>query len=417
MIAPVSVASLRGRRLRIAVVAWDMGHNGVIRAYYAAEMLSRKHDVELVGVNFRSFGTEIWEPIRDGRLRMRAFPGRALPQFVDDAERFTRDMRPDLVYVSRARLPSLLIGMLIKHRSGVPVIVDIDDLEFSFYGSGDGTGLALDALAALRDERGFRVSHGELWTRACHELIADADAVTVSNEVLQGIYGGTVLLQVRDERTFNRALYDRGTLRADLGFSPRDRVIMFIGTPKRHKGVTRIVDALTQLADPAYKLCIVGSIPDDDLRAQLHASPFVTVVGSRPVSEIPPLVTVGDLVCVPQDPDSAIARHQTPGKLTEALAMAVPVLAESVAPLAPFIAAGLVTPIGETPLARQIAALFADPDAMVATARRGRQFFLRRMSYAAGCRTFDDVVAGLDLDRRELPARWLKAYRLARDGG
>lgn len=389
-----------------------MGHNGVIRPYLHTEMLAREHDAELLGVNFPRFGTDLWEPLRDASVPIRRFAGRELPEFVADAEAFTRELAPDLVYVSRARLPSLLLGALIKDHCGAPVIVDIDDLELSFFGG--GSGLTLDELEQHRDEPGFKVAHGELWTRAVHELVTDADAVTVSNHVLQRIYGGTVLLQVRDERVFNPALYDRDAIRAELGFSPVDRVILFVGTPRRHKGLSRIVDALEQLQHLEYKLCVVGSVPDDGLRAELEAAPFVTIVAGRPLAETPALTTVGDLVCVPQDPESEIARHQTPGKVTEALAMRVPVLAEPVAPMEPFVTAGVVTPIGDAPLAEQISAMFADRDALASTADRGREYFLERMSYAAGLRTFEQVVAGLDLERRELPVAWRRAYGLAR---
>ncbi len=390
-----------------------MGHNAVIRAFYTAEMLSRKHNVELVGMNFPHHGTEIWEPIRGTALRMRSFPGRDLPEFVDDAERFTRDLHADLVYVNKARFPALLLGMLIKHRCGVPVIVDIDESELSFVPS--DAGISLDELERRRDRPDFRHPWGDSWTAAADNLVRDADAVTVNSEVLQPIYGGTILPQVRDELTFDPKRFDRDAIRSEFGFSPEDRVVLFAGTPKPHKGLHDVLDALEQLEDPRYKLCVVGSVADSELRTQLLAASRVKLLGFRPVSDLPRLTLVGDLVCLPQTPDSDVARYQTPSKLTEALAMGVPVLAEHSPPLAPFADKGLIHLIGEGSLAGRIFELFSDPDRLRRTAHRGREFFLERMSYAVGMQIFDRVLADLDLDRRELPPSWRRAYQLARE--
>jgi glycosyltransferase involved in cell wall biosynthesis len=400
------------RRLRITVVAWDMGHNAVIRAYYLADMLSREHNVELVGPNFPQHGTQIWEPIRPAALRTRSFPGRDLPEFVHDAERFIRHRQPDLVYVYKPRFPSLLLGMLLKHRCGVPVIVDIDESELAFVPSDER--ISLDELERRRSRPDFCQPWGDSWTAAADGLVSDADAVIVNSETLQPLYGGTILPQVRDERAFDPGRFDRDALRSELGFSRQDRVVLFAGSAKQHKGLQDVFRALEQLQDPRYRLCVVGSIADPELEAQLSAAPRVKLIGFRPVSEIPALTIVGDLVCLPQDLDSEITRHQTPGKLTEALAMGVPVLAEQSPPLAPFAARGLIHVIGAAPLAQRISELFDDAAGMRGTAQRGRKFFLERLSYAAGIKTFDRVVAELDWDHRELSPNWRRAYQLAR---
>ncbi len=144
-----------GNRMRVTVVAWDMAHNGVIRAYYLADMLRRHYDVTLIGANFPHHGTRIWEPIRSGDVRMRSFPGDRLPGFVERAERAVHGIQTDLVYACKARLPSLLVAMLLKHIHGVPVIVDVDERELSFHRATEG--ISLDERRA--SPRGPRLQH------------------------------------------------------------------------------------------------------------------------------------------------------------------------------------------------------------------------------------------------------------------
>jgi glycosyltransferase involved in cell wall biosynthesis len=404
-----------GKRMRITVVAWDMAHNGVIRAYYLADMLRRQYDVTLIGANFPHHGTKIWEPIRSGDVRMRSFPGDQLPGFVERVEQAVQGIQTDLVYACKARLPSLLVAMWLKHLHGVPAIVDVDERELSFHHVTEG--VSLDELEGRREDPGFKIPYGELWTRACDHLVSDADAITVASPAVQAIYGGTVVPHARDELTFDPARFERDTVRAEFGYSPEDRVVLFAGTPRRHKGIIEIAKAIEQLGDPRYKLLVIGSFSDPAERTELArlAAGRAQLLEFQPVSEIPRLTVLADLICLPQDRASDTAQHQTPAKLTEALAMGVPVLASETPPLAPFVERGLVSAIGEAPLSSRIAELFADRDGMRRQAERGREVFLEQLSYDAAIEQVDGVIAGLEGQRREPPASWGRAYQLARN--
>jgi glycosyltransferase involved in cell wall biosynthesis len=403
------------RRMRVAVTVWDMGHNAVGRPYYVADMLSREHDVELVGINFPHHGTSIWEPIRGAELSMRSMPGTDLPQLIDDAERFTRDLRPDLVYVSKARFPSLLLAMTIKRRSGVPVIIDVDESELSFVPSSEPISLA--ELEGRRDRRDYVRAWSDSWTAATASLVSAADAVLAGSEPLQRLYGGTWFPHVRDELTFDPSRYDRARLRSELGYGPEDRVFVFLGTPERHKGVLELLRALEAQPDERYRLCIVGSTEDEDLRSELMRSPSVQMIAPRPPSDVPALTMIGDLYCLLQDPAREISATQTPAKLTEALAMEVPVLAERTPPLRAFADAGLIHTLDGVPLAQRIRELMADRDSLRRPVKPAREFFLQRMSYAACLETLHRVMYELDFESRGLPSSWERAYELARQAG
>ena len=90
--------------------------------------------------------------------------------------------------------------------------------------------------------------------------------------------------------------------------------------------------------------------------------------------------------------------------------MGIPVLARDTPSLTPFIEAGVVHPVGDSPLRRRITQVLAHPGD---TAARGRAFFGARLSYTAALRTLDHVIDELPADPGELPASWEHACELA----
>jgi glycosyltransferase involved in cell wall biosynthesis len=403
---------MRGARLRIVVVAWDLAHNAASCAFTLADLLGRRHEVEIIGPTF--LGTDVWAPITDTGIPIRSFPGRQLPQFVDDAERFVSMIDADLVYASKPRFPTLLLSMLIKDQCGAPVILHIDDFELGLTGANHA--ISLDDLR--RSPEVANPTRGA-WVSACEALIADADAITVSGEALQRRYGGVVLGQPRDEARFDPARFDRDGVRADFGYAEHDRVVLFLGSPRRHKGILELAAAIAEIDDSRIKLCVIGSFNDVQLRAQILelAPDRIRLIDYQPIAEVPRLLMVGDLVCLPQHPTADFVAYQTPMKLTEALAMGLPVLARETASLMPFVRRGVIATIGDHPLAGRISEMLDDRDLLEDMARRGREFFLQHLSYSVALQTLDRVIADLPAQPSEVPESWERACELAASAG
>lgn len=398
----------------VTVVAWDMGHNAVGRPYFLTDMLRRRYGALMIGPTFPAFGSGIWEPIRASDVEMRSFPGANLPEYVDLAERATRGLETDLVILCKPRFPGLLLATLLKRSNRVPVIADVDEWELSWTGSSEG--LTLDEVESLVGERSAEAPYGPVWTRAAEELFGQADAVTSASPVLQEIYGGSIVPQVRDELVFDPARYDRDAVRAEFGYTPADRVILFLGTPKRFKGMLELAQAVERLEDPRYKLCVIGTIRDPADRVELArvAAGRTQLIDYRPVSEVPRLTLIGDLACLLQDPGHRATEHQLPAKLTELLAMGVPVLVRETPAMEPLLRDGLIAGLGDVSAATRISELFDDPDGMRAQAQRGRDYFIEELSYRATLEVLDRVFAGLEDRRGGPPPDWERAYRVAR---
>jgi glycosyltransferase involved in cell wall biosynthesis/tetratricopeptide (TPR) repeat protein len=341
-------------REKMAVIAWDLGHNPAGRAYLLADMARASFDVELIGALFPAYGQTIWSPIANTDLPVTTFPGNSFAEFIDRAIESAQKQQYDVVYVSKPRFPSLCLGLLIAHYSQCPLILDIDDCELSF--AREQSSATLTQLQQQAGTDDWNKPYGSIWTRFAANLILSADAITVSNLALQQRYGGTIVRHARDETVFNPQLYDRHRTRHEFGYNDSDRVILFLGTPRPHKGIFRIAEALETLNDPSLVLCIIGTITDPNVSRQLsqYSRARIDCHRDRPWSQLPQLVNMADLVCILQEPNSPITEYQIPAKLTDAIALGIPVIVSRVPPLADVIASGAVIPVEDDNLAQTI---------------------------------------------------------------
>ena len=331
------------RRLKVSIIAWDLAHNPLGRAYLIADVLRNDYDVEIVGSTFPRFGSEIWKPLRDcSRVSIKSAPGNCFPTYFKTLKALAENIEGDVLFVSKPRLPSLELAILAKIRKNRPIILDIDDYELSFFENWKP--LSLDELKAHRTVLDAEVPYGEAWTRYCESLIPHVEQITVSNKELRKRYGGTILPHIRDERDFDPTVYPRDTIRHALGFAPADKVILFAGTPRMHKGLSRLVTALRELDRPTYKLLIVGSPADGNVTGVLRrVDPNrVTILPDVPFSDLPGYLCAADLVTLLQDEESPPSAFQMPAKFTDALSMGIPILASNTPPLANLANDGLV---------------------------------------------------------------------------
>ena len=380
-------------RTRITVLTWDLGHNPLGRTYLLADVLRHDYDVELVGAHFPRFGNEVWEPLRNcSRVTIKSFPGGNFPEHYSHMEDIARQIEGDVIYVSKPRLPGLELAILAKLHRNRPVIVDVDDYEPGFFKNRGP--LSLKQVKRKRHRPDFFCPHDETWTRYGESLIPMFEQVTVSNEELRKKFGGMVLPHIRDEYDFDPARYPRDAVRAELGFTPADKVILFAGTPRMHKGFTRIATALESLKRPDYKLLIVGSPADNEVRRFFAGikSAHVKVVPNVPFSDLPGYLCAGDLICLLQAKEQVTAQFQMPGKFTDGLSMGIPVLATDVPPLVNLAQKGLVELLGDTPLDRKIDEIFSNYDAYKHKAVQNRETFLREYSYGANLPGLQDMI-------------------------
>ncbi len=400
---PKAVPTPRLRRdVTVAVIAWDVGHNPLGRAYLVAEALARSYTVVLLGFQFPRYGDAVWKPLRHAPFRTVAISGASFPEFQQTLERLAPRIDADVVVACKARLPSVQLGLMLKAFRNRPLLVDVDDYELSFFRNRD----PLADVEGLDSEALTHPFEGA-WTRYAEGLLPHADRLLVSNPALDAKFGGATVPHARDERKFDPDRHDTAEARRILGLQETDRVVMFVGTPRPHKGVVEVLDAVRSLGRADYRFVVVGTPPEESFAGELAAQGGDTLrlVPDQPFEKLPTLMAAADLVCLLQDPSNEISRFQLPAKVVDAMAMGVPVLATAVPPLAPLIEDELIEPITAENLAERIGHWLEVPaEERTRRTRRARDRFLAEFSYDAIHRTlFAEVEACLDKPRA-LPA-------------
>ena len=402
VVPPPASAAARdgaGGRKTALVICWDLAHNCAGRAYLVADLLSEHYDVQLLGALFPRSGTQLWEPLRGVPMRIRTFPGGDMADFLARAKAEVAKLRPDVVIVCKPRLPGLLLGLLAKHSFGCPVILDSDDHELSFVGGGEPMARQ-DVPPEATD---LRVPFGETWTRVAETLVPLFDGVTVSNIALQQRFGGTIIRHARDETQFERARARREELRRQYGYGPTDRVVLFLGTPRAHKGVVELIKGIEAAGDERLVLCIIGVPPGDNWITGLRQSSAARIDVHPPQSWklLPELMSMADAVCLIQNPASAISSYQIPAKLSDALAAGVPVAVNEVPPFADLPPSAVTRLYADDDLRRFL--VDVAEGRISGQDQAGRDYFLQEYSYAANRARLLEVVETAEAAPRVWP--------------
>jgi glycosyltransferase involved in cell wall biosynthesis len=203
----------------------------------------------------------------------------------------------------------------------------------------------------------------------------------VASRFLQRRFGGTLVPHVRDTEAWDPARYDRAEARARLGVGA-ERVVMFLGTPRGHKGVDDLVEAVGALA--GVRLVLVGADPDGEAGRRWAARPWVRLVGEVPFDDVPRYLVAADAVAVPQRATSDTV-GQVPAKIFDAMALARPIVSTAVSMIPEILdGCGVLVPPGDAvALSAALGRLLGDPASAAELGRRARARCEERYSFTA----------------------------------
>jgi glycosyltransferase involved in cell wall biosynthesis len=213
-------------------------------------------------------------------------------------------------------------------------------------------------------------------------LAGRADAITVASRFLERRFGGTLVPHVRDTEAWDPARYDRAEARARLGLRA-ERVVMFLGTPRAHKGVDDLVEAVGAVGGDA-RLVLVGADAAGEAGRRWAGHPWVRLVGEIPFDDVPRYLVAADAVAVPQRATSDTV-GQVPAKVFDAMALARPIVATAVSMLPEILdGCGVLVPPGDAiALSTALRRLLDDPAGAAELGRRARERCRARYSFAA----------------------------------
>ncbi|MDR0994104.1 MAG: glycosyltransferase family 4 protein [Verrucomicrobiota bacterium] len=293
-----------------------------------ARSLSAVYPVEVVGPDI--WGTGVQPMYRHG-FSYTAVPASRLykpSRFWAEAAALAAAADGDILFAVKAMPQTVWVALREKARRGCPVVVCLDEW--------DG------ALMAQRSRRQRLACWARHWKHLTEEnyyplverSLSRADVVVSTSSFLQRKFGGRLVRMGVDTAHF-RPLESarRAAARRELGLSEADRVIVFGGVVRPHKGVERIVQALEALNRPEWRLLVVGPVTDT-LKA-LQQSPggqWVVAAGPKPAGEMPVWLGAADACILPLSTD-LLAQSQVPCKVYEAMASGLAVAASAVSDL------------------------------------------------------------------------------------
>ena len=356
--------------MKVSVLAADLSDNATGRADLLARLLSSRYEVEVVGPRF---GADVWMPASEGAIAQRSVKAGRYPGFAHRIPALLELVDGDVLIASKPRPTSFGLGLLARARRKRPLVLDIDDWEVGFFsrsGAWGRTGRALN----LANPNGLP------WTWLVEKLVSRADAITVASRFLERRFGGTLLPHVRDTEAWDPARYDGSAARARLGVGDR-KVVMFLGTPRGHKGVDDLVEAVGSLG-PGVVLTLVGVDPARSGAPRWSAASHVRVIGEIPFDDVPRYLVAADVVAVPQRATTDTV-GQVPAKLFDAMALGRPIVSTSVSMIPEILeGCGLVVDPGDvSALAGAIKRLLDDADEAATLGRRARERCEARYSF------------------------------------
>lgn len=306
--------------MKVSVLCFDLSSNSFGRAWLLAQALSRFYDVEIVGPS-RKGG--IWAPMEHMDIPVKKFTWKRYPAFSQVAQDILEAIDGDVILASKLMPTSFGIGLQKKCSSSKPLIVDIDDWELGFFYHSGFWGRVGRFL-------NFSNPNGLPHVWRMERLVGRADAVSVSNRFLQNKFGGILSPHCRDTSFLDPQKFNQDEIKEKMNLVGK-KVLMFLGTPRPHKGIDDLLAAVKMIDNPDLRVAIIGAENEQEFLRGIDESVRDRVVIFPKISfdKLPEYLSAADILIIPQRRTSDTV-GQMPAKLYDAMAMAKPIIATRV---------------------------------------------------------------------------------------
>jgi len=374
--------------MKITILTPDFSHNALSRVYLLGQILKRRYEVEIIGP---AYSGKIWKPLAEpDELNYKIIEGRFSRRFFLQLKETLGKITGDVIYASKPLLTSFGIGLLKKRVSRKPLVLDIDDWQMGLIKEGYRNFTFAQYFKKLVSSALNLHNITSYWNNLVGERIACfADEITVSGNFLKDKFGGTIIRHGSDTEVFDPGEFNKNQLREKYGIGKDEKVVMFCGTPRPHKGLEDLIGAAALIPD--VSLALVGLDEEDDYCRNLEAfareklgDKRFRLFGLQPIRDVPEFLAMADIIAIPQKRNPATV-GQVPIKVYEAMAMAKPIIATEVSDL-PEILKGcgwIVEPESPGELAGAIQHIFAHPQEAEEKGWRARQKCIAEYSYDA----------------------------------
>lgn len=381
---------------KVTVIVWDHCRNHFSKPFSVAEALSRRYKVELIAFDF--FDEGIFGPLKDvsPAFETKYFKGSDFPNFFDAFKAAMQAVTGDIMYVVKPRLPSLGLAMAVNYQRAIPYVLEINDLEtvVSSPKEGDQHKEVRFEDIKLKDKQ-LRSPYSDMWSHLLDPFAKRSPVIVTHNKGLDSHYGNDTLYMrnLKDEKVYSPANYDRERIRQELGYNKDDRIILFGGLLRKHKGIYELVELVEKLGDSRYKLLFVGSRPTPDQTKLVERyKDTIQVLPPQDRVDMARINYAADLVILWLNPDVPASHYQFPYKATDAFAMETPVIANDISDLGDLGEQGYLkrVPFGDwEKMTDAIKQLFEQPEQTRKMTDAARRLYLRQFSFNAALGSFE----------------------------
>jgi glycosyltransferase involved in cell wall biosynthesis len=293
--------------------------------------LKDRHSVRIAGPSFLG---GVWPPLADQEdIEINAVNVGQWPTGCFKLWKLFKFIDGDILIACKPFLSSLGVGTVYRFLKGTPLVLDADDWERGHFEDHYRRMSPADKFKRLVYAVLFPLHINSYFNvRLSEKLVPLADAVVVANRFLQAIYGGLLLYHCRESREHSPVLEGQTERKTAYGLGEDERVVMFLGTPRRHKGIESLIEAVAALKREDVTLMVVGMMPGNTICDDLEKKgkdalgrKFVSME-MQPVEKVSDILGMADLVVIPQAEGMA-SRGQIPAKLFDAMAEGRPVIA------------------------------------------------------------------------------------------
>lgn len=364
------------RKIKVSIISMNLSTNCTNRCLRLARALETDYDVELLGTTFgvgKNFGEGLWPPLQGEALEIKSVPGNYFPFYLWNMVRLVKLISGDVIIACKPRLPSFGVALIARAFKKIPVILDVDDDE-----------LAQTEPGAKEKFRNFIRNPSGYWTTRFMHFFRKSQNATISvSKFFQEIYGGVIVPHGREIDELLPDSHNRNDVLRELGIDVSKKIVGFLGTPQAAKGVDNVLKAIDKLKDEDLLFLIVGGEPADPyLGGLLESYPAnLKIVGPQPLSRMSYYYAAMDVIVLPQE-NVSVSRGQMPAKLTDAMALAKPIIASKISDI-PYYLEGcgkLVEPGNVNELANAIEWMFHNPDQAALLGSRARKVFEEKMT-------------------------------------
>ena len=315
--------------MKVSLFVHDLAGNPIARAIPIAQALGKLgYDVEILGLLIS--GDCVFKPYRDA-FSYKFLPATAhMNQVLAKARRLSDLATGDIIYAFKPLWTSFWPALLASGFGKKKLLLDVEDDEWWMDTRGFFSFFVNNVI------RGWNFSGSLKYKLLLHPFTHFCHQTTVVSRKLRARYGGTIVLHGVDRHLFNpgRLTLTKDVCRRKFRLPLESPLVLFAGTPRRHKGISTIVDALMCPAADNYTLVLAGNKQDHEFeRAAALLGDRCVLLGFVDHLNMPSLIAAVDVVATPQH-SNAFTQSQIPAKLLEAMAMAKPVVVTRVSDLA-----------------------------------------------------------------------------------